>query len=130
MINKIQNYLNNNYQELAKYIVTSLNGIPSLKNDTYDSSYVDYDDICDALYDAKIIDLDNDDNDYSDILEEVIDEFYNNFKFISIKVVDAFEPVFEIKYSYKGIENSTVGWIEDGCFTPIEKGDYLAQYLK
>lgn len=120
MINKIKNYLDNNYQKLAKYILPSINGIPQINNCTFDSSYADYDGICDALYDAKIIDLDSDDNDYDNILEEAINEFYNNFKFVSIKVVDAFEPIFEIKYSYKGIENSIVGWIEDGYFTPKE----------
>ena len=119
MINKIKDYLNNNYQELAKCIVTSLNGIPSLENYTYNESYVDYDGICDALYEEELINIDGN-NDYSDILKKTIDEFYNNFKFISIEVVDVFQSIYEIKYSYKGIENSIVGYIEDGWLTPIE----------
>lgn len=124
MINKIKDYLNNNYQKLARYVLPSINGIPQINNCTFDSSYVDYDGICDALYDAKITDLDNDDNDYTDIPEEVVDEFYNNFKFVGIEVVDAFESVYKIKYSFKGVENSIVGMIDNYEFIPIEECDF------
>lgn len=128
--NKIKDYLNSHPQDFAKYVLPSINGMPTIDDVKYDSSYVDCDGIYDALFDAEIIDTDDD---FDDIVEEAINEFYDNFKFVSIKIIDVFKSIYEIKYSFRETEYSITGilYTEEPEFIPIEECDWriLSQFL-
>lgn len=110
MVNKIKDYLNNHPQDFARHIVTNLNGIPTANGCGYDASFVDSYSIARELNDKGIINIEDD---WVDAVIEAVSEFYDNFKFIDVKVVDLLNHFYEIKYSFKGKEYSVTGYFDD-----------------
>lgn len=121
MINKVKDYLNNHPQDFAQYILPSINGIPTIDDVKYDSSYADFEGICDKLMDLDVLDFHED---WGPIAEKAIDEFYNNFKFVDVKVLDLQKHIYKIIYSFAGTEYYIIGDLdEEGNIIPLKEDE-------